>query len=167
MTVRVSATADSPLARKTLHAPEPLPSLVYHLLALALCLFTQHWALQLGPLSFLVVMFTIWTGLIQLAYFAAYTAAALLSVAANRAAAGVVGGLRCAASLLLSAMCLCTFGTALIFWSIFSYNPLLMVPEGFVYDHRLNRQSAHQQRRSAQRAAVVSGLADNSLLPAS
>ena len=139
MTVRVPRTADSPLARKTLHAPEPLPSLVYHLLALALCLFTQHWALQLGPVSFLVVMFTIWTGLVQLAYFATYTAAALLSVTAHKAAAGVVGGLRSAASLLLSAMCLCTFGTALIFWSIFTYDNKLMVPEGFVYDQRLNR----------------------------
>ena len=145
MTAQMPTSSTSQLARKTLHSPEPLPSLFYHLLALALCLYTQRWALQLAPLSFLVMMFTIWTGWVQLAYFVLYCTAALLSLSAG-AAAGVVSGLRCATSLLLSAMFLCTFGTALIFWCIFLYDDKLIVPEGFVYNITLNRQplSTHE-----------------------
>ena len=140
MTAKLPATTTTPLARRTLHAPESIPSLLYHLLALALCLFTQHWALQLAPLQFLLVMWTLWSGFIQLAYFVLYCTAALLSLTAGTAAADVVGGLRCVTSLLMSAMFLSTFGTALIFWCIYSYDNRLMVPEGFVYDLRLNRQ---------------------------
>ena len=150
MTAQMPVTPTSPLARKTLHSPEPFPSILYHLLALALCLYTQNWALQLAPLTFLVMMFTIWTGLIQLAYFTLYCTAALLSVSMH-GASGLVGALRCVTSLLLSSMFLCTFGTALIFWCIFSYDPKLMVPEGFAYDLTLNRQpdAAAQQNTVA------------------
>ena len=42
----------------TLLSPEPLPSLLYHLAALGLCLFTQSWSFSLAPLTFLVLMFT-------------------------------------------------------------------------------------------------------------
>ena len=138
MTAQLPTTSTTPLALKTIHSPEPLHSIVYHLFALSLCLYTQNWVLQFAPLQFLIIMFTIWTGLIQLVYFILYSTAALLSHSA--AANNIVGWLRCTTSLLLSAMVLCTFGTALIFWSIYTYDPRLMVPEGVVYDIRLNRQ---------------------------
>lgn len=121
-----------------LHRPEPLPSLIYHALVLAVCFYTQNWALTLGPIWFLLMMFTIWTGLGQLAYFTLYTGIAIASRIEPMQYSSVIANGRRLLSLMLSSMMMSTTGTSLIFWVIFLYDPKLMIPPEFKYDPVLN-----------------------------
>ena len=128
----------APAPRWYLHLRQPA-AVLYRIAILLVDLCVIAYTVRLAGIYLLLVFFTMWQIMIHAAFFAVTTAA---SAYANTPTPNKTSDtLAQYSSLLLSATFTAAFGTSLIFWTVWSIDPALMLPPDmkmFTYHPLLN-----------------------------